>query len=299
LTIETIHLQGHGLSAAFAPGANMVLHSLTLNDHELLATRDGLQAYAERGATMGIPLLYPWANRLAGFRYEAAGREVVLDPESALFERDPRGLPIHGAVPGLLRWEVLRAEPSSILALLNWGRAHPAFDLFPFPHLLEYRARLDARTIEIAVALEPTADAPVPVSFGFHPYLRIPGGVRATARISLPIRVALRHDESMIPTGETERCEPGTRLLGDTAWDDGFRDLADPPRFLLSNHESELSLTFLRGYPFAQVFAPPWSDFVCFEPMTAPANALVAGGPDLPVVEPGHRYEAAFELAVG
>jgi aldose 1-epimerase len=301
VTVETIHLRApadNGLRAAFAPDANMVLHSLTLGDREVLATCDGLRAYAERGATMGIPLLYPWANRLAGFRYAAAGTEVVLDPDSALFERDPRGLPIHGAVPGLLRWEVLRADTSSILGLLNWGRSHPAFALFPFPHLLEYHARLAARSIEIAVALEPTADVPVPVSFGFHPYLRIPGGSRETARISLPVRVALVHDESMIPTGETEPCEPGPRQLGDTAWDDGFRDLADPPRFLLANHESELSLTFLRGYPFAQVFAPPGSDFVCFEPMTAPANALVAGGPDLPVVTPGHRYEAAFEVAV-
>jgi hypothetical protein len=32
--------------------------------------------------------------------------------------------------------------------------------------------------------------------------------------------------------------------------------------------------------------------------MTAPANAL-ASGADLPVVAPGGRYEAAFELTVG
>jgi aldose 1-epimerase len=46
------------------------------------------------------------------------------------------------------------------------------------------------------------------------------------------------------------------------------------------------------------VFAPPGSDFVCFEPMTAPTNALVAGGPNLPIVEPGGRYDTAFAIAV-
>ena len=54
----------------------------------------------------------------------------------------------------------------------------------------------------------------------------------------------------------------------------------------------------LRGYPFAQVFAPPGSDFVCFEPMTAPANALARGGPDLTLVAPGESYGAAFAVGV-
>jgi len=102
----------------------------------------------------------------------------------------------------------------------------------------------------------------------------------------------------MIPTGETAPCEPGPRPLRDTGWDDGFTDLVDPARFLLRDGESEISVTFLRGYRFAQVFAPRDSGFVCFEPMTAPANALVTGGRDLPLVEPGGRYEAAFEIAV-
>jgi aldose 1-epimerase len=299
--IDTVHLHspsGTGLVAAFAPGANMVLHSLTLGDRELLATRNGLEAYAERGSTMGIPLLHPWANRLAGDTYTAAGREVVLERDSALFKRDPGGLPIHGAMPSLLSWDVAESESSaeaaSLVARLDWDPAHRAFGLFPFPHRLEYRARLGERRLEIAIGLEPTADAAVPVSFGFHPYLRIPGPDRASAEMSLPVRRALVHDASMIPTGETEPCEPGLRQLGDSAWDDGFADLTNPPRFGLACHGSEVALTFLRGYRFAQVFAPPGSDFVCFEPMTAPANAL-ASGADLPVVAPGGR----FEITVG
>ena len=157
---------------------------------------------------------------------------------------------------------------------------------------------LTARSIEITVTLAPTGDAAVPVSFGFHPYLRIPGGSRADARVTLPVRQQLVHDSSMIPTGESAPFEPGTRPLGDTEWDDGFAGVIPPGRFLLSDREGEVSLTFLRGYPFAQVYAPPGSDFVCFEPMTAPANALVRGGPDLIVVAPGETYRAAFEVGV-
>ena len=302
--IETIQLDAPGdpgLRAAFAPSANMILHSLRLGDRELLATRNGLQAYAERGSTMGVPLLYPWANRLGGFEYTAAGKEVVLERDSALFKLDGAGLPIHGAMPALMRWEVLETttegDTAVLSARLDWDHGHPAYSLFPFPHRLEYRARLEPRRALIAVAVEPAEDAAVPVSFGFHPYLRIPGE-RAAAQLTLPVRRALLHDVAMIPTGETERCEPGRRQLGHTEWDDGFSELDDPPRFLLGNHDSEVAVTFLRGYRFAQVFAPAGSDFVCFEPMTAPTNALVAGE-DLPIVRPGARYEAAFEIAVG
>ena len=303
--IETVHLESpgdQGLRAAFAPAANMVLHSLTLGGRELLAERNGLEGYVERGSTMGVPLLYPWANRLGGLGYSAAGREVVLDGDAGLFKRDPGGLPIHGARPTLLEWEVLGTESdgeaASILARLEWDRGHAAFDLFPFPHRLDYRAQVAASRLELVLALEPTEDAPVPVAFGFHPYLRIPGGSRASAEMDLPVRRALLHDASLLPSGETEPCEPGPRPLGDTEWDDEFSELADPPRFVLRDGESEISLTFLRGYPFAHVFAPPGSDFVCFEPMTSPTNALVTGA-DLPVVAPGGRYEAAFEIAVG
>ena len=51
-----------------APGCSA--RSLRHRGDELLAQNAGVDAYAERGKTMGIPLLYPWANRLAGFRLQ-------------------------------------------------------------------------------------------------------------------------------------------------------------------------------------------------------------------------------------
>jgi aldose 1-epimerase len=303
--LETIELRApgpDGLTAAFAPGANLVLHSLKRGDHELLAVNDGLRAYRDRGATMGIPLLHPWANRLSGSAYAVAGTRVDLPRDTPLTDRDHNGLPIHGALPGLLRWDVLETTAGEDLACLRaelqWEPEHEAFPIFPFPHRLEYEAVLRSQTIEITVALAPTGDAPVPVSFGFHPYLRIPGGSRASARLALPVRRQLLHDDTMIPTGESVSFEPGTRPLGHTEWDDGFADLVPPAQFLVSDGERDVSLSFLGGYPFAQVYAPPGSDFVCFEPMTAPANALVRGGPDLKAVAPGETYRAAFEVLI-
>jgi len=66
--MQTVAIESPQLRATFVPGAGMVCSSLRHDGAELLAQRNGVRAYAERGSTMGIPLLYPWANRLAGLR---------------------------------------------------------------------------------------------------------------------------------------------------------------------------------------------------------------------------------------
>ncbi len=51
----------------------MICCSLRHRGEELLAQVGGLAEYEHDGHTMGIPLLYPWANRLAAFDYGPAG----------------------------------------------------------------------------------------------------------------------------------------------------------------------------------------------------------------------------------
>ena len=56
-------------------------------------------------------------------------------------------------------------------------------------------------------------------------------------------------------------------------------------------------MRFEQGYPLAQVYAPPGEDYICFEPMTAPTNALVSGE-RLQLVAPGEEYNARFSISV-
>jgi aldose 1-epimerase len=62
---------------------------------------------------MGIALLHPRANRLSGFHYRVAGTGVVLPRGGSLIPLDDIGLPIHGAMPSLMRWEVVELSPTS------------------------------------------------------------------------------------------------------------------------------------------------------------------------------------------
>src|SRR4051812_2333470 len=84
------------LEATFVPSAGMVGCSLRHRGEEVLGQRGGLQHYVTRRATMGIPLLYPFANRLASRRFSVAGREVVLEPGGPPGTMDHDGLPMHG-----------------------------------------------------------------------------------------------------------------------------------------------------------------------------------------------------------
>ena len=56
----------------------MIGVSLTDSDVQLLGQRRGLDAYVADGKTMGIPILYPWANRLGANTYTAEGTTVTL-----------------------------------------------------------------------------------------------------------------------------------------------------------------------------------------------------------------------------
>jgi aldose 1-epimerase len=286
------------LRATFAPSAGMVCCSLRHRGQELLAQGQGLGAYAERGKTMGIPLLYPWANRLAGFEYRVCGRAVSLPHDSALFARDPNGLPIHGVVPGRLPWRARRAAAGAdaVHAALRWEERR-LLELFPFPHRLDYEARIDGSALTIAVTVHATAEVPVPVSFGFHPYLTLPGIARERWTVEIPATERLVLDARMVPTGAREPVALAPTRLGDGSRDDAYAGVTLPARFAAGTQERAVVVEFLEGYRFAQVYAPGDAQFICFEPMTAPTNALCSGE-DLPLVAPGGSFRAAFRVLV-
>jgi aldose 1-epimerase len=289
---------GGELSAVFVPEANMLGRSLRHRDVELLPPGRGLDRYLNDGKTMGIPLLYPWANRLAERRYAAAGREVVLPEPAGHYELDPNGLPRHGALPRLLRWTLdeTASDSDRVSATLAWeGEALTA--LFPYAHRLRYEAAVTDEALTVTITVQAGSDGPVPVAFGVHPYLHLPGVPRRDWRVDLGARRRLVVDDQLIPTGETEPLEAGELRLGERSFDDGLADLVDPPEFSVGDGGRRLRVVFEAGFDFAQVYAPPEQDIICFEPMTAPTNALISGS-HLPVIEAGDEYRAAFRIVV-
>jgi galactose mutarotase-like enzyme len=297
-TVTMASLPG-ALEATFAPGVGMVGCSLRHEGEELLGQRGGLSKYAQTGSSMGIPLLHPWANRLSGLGYEAAGQVVELDAASAPLRLDENGLPIHGVLTASPGWEVSGrgADDDSawLHAHLDFGGDERYLAAFPFPHVLELQVRLAGSELTVATTLTPTGEVRVPVAFGWHPYFSVPGAPRQEWEIALPVRSHAALDERGIPTGESERAGDLDGPLGDRSFDDLFPKLGPEPRFAVEGGDRRIEVSFLEGYPVAQVYAPADQEFICFEPMTAPTNALVSGD-GLRLVEPGESFAAAFAI---
>jgi|SRR6185312_11199464 len=291
-----------GLEAVFVPEAGMICCSLKHRGEELLGQRGGLRAYVESYSTMGIPFLHPWANRLANDRFELAGRQVDLTLPGLPLKHDGAGLPIHGLLSAAPGWRVERHAEldtgGALAASFDFGAYPHLLEAFPFPHLVQIEATLVEGSLEIQTSLTATADVAVPVSFGFHPYLVLPGVPRAEWLLEAPVHERIALGGTGLPTGEREptAIEPGP--LGERTYDDAFLAPSPGTAFALAGPDRRIELRMDSGYRFTQIYAPADLDAVAIEPMIAPTNALIAAGPELTFVPPGETFAASFSISV-
>lgn len=291
-----------GVEVAFAPGVGMVGCSLRHRGEEVLGQLGGLTAYRDRQSTFGIPLLHPWANRLADHTYTAAGRTVELDPGSPALHHDGNGLPIHGVDASARDWEVVHRDAvdvrAELTARLDFGADPARLAAFPFPHVLEVAVVLRHHEVSITTTIEAGEEGPVPMSFGWHPYLALPGVDRADWRVTIPAAEHLELDALSVPTGNSVPAEALIDVpLGDRTFDDGYAEEPMGATFAVAGGGRRIQVRFGFVYRHAQVYAPDSADVICFEPMTAASNALISGD-GLRLVPAGERQSATFAISV-
>jgi aldose 1-epimerase len=297
MTSPTPHVLAAGdLQVTFLPAAGMLGASLRFRGVELLRRVDDLEAARAKGSTAGIPLLYPWANRLSSLQYRAAGHHVSLDPSSPLLHFDDHKLPIHGVPWSQLAWKVISSDANKLTARLDW--LSPALlAIFPFPHHVEMAVRLRPVDLEIQTTVFADSNSAVPISFGFHPYFGIPEIPRTEWTIKAPAMRKLTLDAQGIPTGAETPSAPIDAQLKNTSYDDGFALSSEQARFSITGNGCSIAIEFKNGFDFAQIFAPKDKEFIAIEPMTAKTNAL-SSGESLRVIAPGEQFTATFRIEV-
>jgi aldose 1-epimerase len=288
-----ITVEAGELSASFLPDVGMTGVSLRWRRREYLAVPGGIRQL-RTGATAGLPLLAPWANRLASRRYRAAG--VTVDLEGLPLGVDANGLPIHGLLVGAPGWSVDRVDAQRGAARL---RASIDVDApaFPFPHRIVVGVTARDGELGVETSVVPTGRRRVPVAFGWHPYLRLPGVPRAQWQLRMPARRHLTLDSFGIPTGGevAERAEASP--IDRRTFDDLYALGRDRRLAFAADDGPSIELRSDSAYPYAQVWVPAGRRFAALEPMVAPTNALVTGS--APLVEPGDSYTARFTLVLG
>ena len=281
------------IEATFLPGLGMTGVSLRCDGAEHLALPGGLPALRS-GHTLGLPLLAPWANRLGSRRYRAGG--VAVDLSGMQLRTDGNGLPIHGLLVGQPGWQIeartAARERASVRASIDVDA--PAF---PFPHRIEVVAAVHDRQLTLDTTLIPTGRRRVPVAFGWHPYLRLPGVPRPRWRLHLPARTHLELDPTGLPTGASVAEPREAAPIGRRTFDDLYALGRDRTLRVTADDGTSISVRGGPTYPYGQVWVPAGRPFVALEPMTAPTNSLVEGTAQL--IAPGDTFTARFSVTIG
>jgi galactose mutarotase-like enzyme len=290
-----VTLSASGMAVTMLPATGMLGVSLRYEGEEYLDLRNGLPAFVE-GHTIGLPLLHPWANRLSAAAYEVDGLRVDL--AGLDLPTDQHGAPIHGTLLGAHEWSPTAIGTTHAAAYFSarfrYGLGAPRlYAAFPFPHDIDVEVAVDG-ALSVVTTIRATGDRPVPVSFGWHPWFRIPRARRDKLRVWLPARQHVFLDDRGIPTGETEVEPAGHVALAGTSLDDHY--VLGFGRMAIESSKRRLVVDVDDNFPFAQVYAPTGDNVVCLEPMTARVDALGAGA--APLLQPGDQYQAHFTVSI-
>lgn len=288
------------LTSTWIPGAGMVGSSLTHRGAEILGLRAGLAAYVSEAKTFGIPLLAPWANRLAGDDYMVGDQSVSVTGVPGV-HRDGNGLPIHGLLGAAVGWSVdsLDADDAAarLVASLQFDQSRLEFPAFPFSHELQVVVELAGDTVTVTTAVTPTGEVAVPVAFGWHPYFTLPGVDRQQWQVDFPFTTHVELDARNLPTGEVTPVAAYQGPLAQRTYDHLYTDVIPGTQASLAGAGRRITVTYDGGYDYAVLYAPTDPQVLAIEPMTAATNPF-AGPFDVQYAAPGSRYLATFSVTV-
>ena len=289
--MPAVTLTAGATSARFRPGAGMLCTSLHHGDDEFVAWPRTMADFRE-GRVTAVPLVHPWGNRLSRWGYRAAGTDVDLEGHD--LPVDGNGLPIHGNLRAA-KFGVVDRSDTHLRAELDYGARPRLMHDFPFPHILRVDATLTEGALQFDTTVVPTSDRPVPISFCWHPYLRLPAGARKDWTLRWPACDHVEVDDRVIPTGARTRQDAQDGPIARRTFDDHYALGADR-RFEVRAEGRTLALTFDENYPYAQLYVPREGRFIAIEPMTATIAALDAD--DAPLCQPGDEFTATFTISI-
>lgn len=272
---------------------------------------DVLDGYGEDEMCSGGrgQVLAPWPNRLAGGRFEWAGRRL----QTALSEADA-GNAIHGLVRWA-NWTVPDSTPQP------WGPQTPpdstslTYRLHPqpgWPWTLDLRVTyrlVPERGVEVRTTATNLSDQACPFGLGWHPYLK---GMVDQCRLTVPAATAYRADDKGIPQERFSVEGTGldfrrARTVGAAHLDVAYTDLERDPdgraRVVFEADGGRRVTLWVDGhFTHLMVFtgdtiSPPERrrQGLAVEPMTC-APDMLNNRDGLITLDPGGTFEAAWGI---
>ncbi|MCP9496409.1 MAG: aldose 1-epimerase [Pyrinomonadaceae bacterium MAG19_C2-C3] len=231
--------------------------------------------FAKRPTSYGIPLLFPFPNRIRDGRFSFQGETFTVDPPRHGFVRDK---------PWVVVGNGASDEDGAWLTSSFDAAFYPEQILrqFPFPFKLEVTYRLRDGRLEMETTVRNAGDREMPVGFGIHPYFRKPN----KGFVHVPANGRWELSDSL-PTGKILPVEGGYDLhhgqsLYDLNLDDIFTliesDRNGIARCVLEDqdHATETVVEFpTKQFPHVVVYTPPAPrQAICIEPNSCPTDAF-------------------------
>jgi aldose 1-epimerase len=269
-----------------------------------------------RATRSGIPVLFPFPNRIREGRFHWQDRDyqLPLNESSGLHA-------IHGFVASRA-FRVVGQGANDQAAFLTGefvgsrdGR--DVHGLWPADYRLRLTVRLSKRKLRLETHIDNPDKVPLPFGIGFHPYFRLPMiGNTPDGFVEAPARSYWELQEHL-PTGKKLPIDPNRdinepRLVSTLDVDDVFTDLEGPTvpdnlRYLGSVRktptEVRMRLSASPSFRELVVFTPPHRQAICLEPYTCTTDALnlqeqrqIDAG--LLVLEPGSKWSGVVEMEI-
>jgi aldose 1-epimerase len=260
----------------------------------------------------GIPLLFPYPNRIRDGRYMWNGKNYEIPASNASYNASNA---IHGFC--LDRpWRVTSREANFAVGTFQLSKDAPdRLGYWPTDFRIEVRYEVRGPALRMDVRIINPSQIPLPWGFGTHPYFKLPLSKKSQASRCVVIAPASEEWElvNCLPTGRRLPISE-SKDLRDGAYfdvlklDDVLTGLPAGRPFqdaVIMDEAAGLQVTqrFDPAFRELVVYTPSGRDAVCLEPYTCVTDAihLQAQGIDTGwrVLEPGAEFRTWIEIAAG
>ncbi|MCA9071433.1 MAG: aldose 1-epimerase [Planctomycetaceae bacterium] len=305
-----------GATAKIAPelGFNCFEYTVPIDD-ETVSVIDAAPDFLEGNQSPsghGIPILFPYPNRIRGGKFTWDGKEYFLPPEKVSYNKDNA---IHGFC--LDRpWQVSdQGENYAVGEFLLSREAPDRRELWPADFRLEVRYSVEDTTLRTDIRVTNPDKVPLPWGFGTHPYFKLPLGGESDPARCLIEAPATAHWELIdcLPTGAKKPIPPEIDLRQGAYFDvlkiddvlTGLPRGPEPIRCTIWDESAGLQLEQISDSVFQElvVYVPPGRAAVCLEPYTCVTDAINLETQDFKtgwqVLPPGETWESQIAIRVG
>jgi aldose 1-epimerase len=290
------------------PGIGNMVYQMTVNGKDVLRTPPALADFKAKPGMTGIPLLWPWANRIDQTSYYVNGKQYAFNLELGNVRLDANKKPIHGLISTSSAWKVVSckadAQAAEVTSRLEYWKYPDLMEQFPFAHTLELTYRLKQGVLQVEAVIHNLAAEPMPVAIGFHSFYRVNDAPPGDWKIHLGARDQMVLSKEVIPTGErinvqSKYADPlplkGVRF--DDVFTNMIRDSNGLGEFWIQGKTEKVSVIYGPKYDVAVVVAAD-RDNVVMEAMSAITNAFNMAHrgayKDLQMVAPDGEWRESF-----